>query len=464
VNKAGEFRTKPVRLLAGIRAITRIKGRYSTARAWIAVTALIFFVALPWIEIKGVPLFLINIFAGEFTLFAQHVPFAEIAFYLLPLFSLLLFLGGCAAFRGRVWCGFLCPQTLLTEMLMRPLVEGVARFSWSGLRNSPLVHARLGWKRVALAHTFALLVSAVVGFHGVAWIAGARNLVTFSASPAMLATWAGVTLLIYLDGMFLRERFCTLVCPYARIQSVLQDEKTRALGYDAVRGEPRGRLKKQASDALGDCVNCGLCVRVCPTGIDIRNGPSQLDCISCTRCIDACDGVMESLGRPSQLIRFDVAENLIQKSTQNVTQKTASVPMRAFLYFALSAVSLLATPVILFARDPFSVQVLGTAGRPFVQQQSEILNLFTVRIRNRQTQKGTYQISLDGASHERILSTAHCGPVDAGRDVVCPILISFQKSVGTAIPGSGKYGKVRLEIIQVGTKNIIKVDRTLLGP
>jgi cytochrome c oxidase accessory protein FixG len=252
---------------------------------------------VPWIRIAGEPLVLLDVPARKFHVFGLVIFPQELYFLWLILAALALSLFFFTALAGRLWCGWACPQTVFTDVF-----AGVARRiqGWRGSRPP----ARLAtWRRVA-THLVWLLLAWVIGFHLVAYFRSPYDLLGTlfregRVYPTTFAFHVAIALVTYLDFAIVRQTFCKYLCPYARFQGVLFDPDTLVIGYDARRGEPRGKKGR----VTGDCVDCRLCVEVCPSGIDIRHG-LQLECIACTQCIDACNGVMARLGRARNLIGY----------------------------------------------------------------------------------------------------------------------------------------------------------------
>lgn len=301
---------------AGIEAAVKIQARHISGRhnrwrwALVALTQLVFY-GLPWLNWGGRQAVLFDLEARRFYLF-DAVLFPQDLIYLtgLLVFSALL-LFAATAIAGRVWCGFACPQTVYTEMFM-----------WIEQRTEGKRQARLRldaapWGAEKLLrrggkHAAWLALSLLTGFSLVGWFSPVRELA--QALPALdFGPWEAFWTLFYgaatyVHAGLLREKVCQHACPYGRFQGSMLDAHSLVVGYDAARGEPRGqakaaRAKPLASQDLGACVDCGLCVQVCPVGIDIRQG-LQAACISCGLCIDACDQVMDKLGAPRGLVRF----------------------------------------------------------------------------------------------------------------------------------------------------------------
>ena len=266
-----------------------VRGRFRSLRYGADLVLLAILLGIPWIRLGGESLVLLDLPARKFHVFGLVIVPQELYFLWLLIAGLALALFFFTALAGRLWCGWACPQTVFTD-----LYAIVARWiqGWRGLR--PPDH--VAWWRRVLTHVFWLAASLVVGFHLVAYFVAPYELWARITGPGAAGTAGGflvaATVLAYADFVIIKQTFCKTLCPYARFQSVLFDRDTLVIGYDQTRGEPRGKRGR----AEGDCVDCGLCVRVCPTGIDIRDG-LQLECITCTQCIDACNGVMAQLGR-----------------------------------------------------------------------------------------------------------------------------------------------------------------------
>ncbi|MEN8159083.1 MAG: cytochrome c oxidase accessory protein CcoG, partial [Myxococcota bacterium] len=272
-----------------------VQGGYRRLRWWADAALIAVLLGVPWVRIGGEPLVWLDIPARKFHVFGLVIVPQELYFLWLLLagLALALFLG--SALLGRLWCGWACPQTVFTDVF-----AAAARFIQGWRTSRPPARVAL-WRRL-LTHVVWMAASLVVGFHVVGYFVPPYTLLErLAAGPSGTAFGflAVTSLLAYLDFAFVRQTFCKALCPYARFQGVLLDRDSLVIGYDVWRGEPRGKV----GSTDGDCVDCRLCVQVCPTGIDIRNG-LQLECIACTQCIDACDGVMARLGRPRGLIDY----------------------------------------------------------------------------------------------------------------------------------------------------------------
>lgn len=282
-------------------------GFYQNLRRAISGTLMLLFFGLAWIQIDGQPWLLFDFAERRIHLFG-----AQFSWYDLPLMAGLMIAGTALLFFmavgwGRLWCGFACPQSIWTWLFIRieQLTEGRAAARRKA-EAKPLQGAHL-LRRVVKHLLWAVLAFATaLTFTG--YFMPIRELVsaitTFELS-AFSSSWLLImAALTYLNGGLIREKVCFHMCPYSRFQGVMFDRDTRTVSYDIARGEPRNRkIQQEHTGTAGDCVDCGLCVQVCPTGIDIRNG-LQYECIDCAACIDACDAVMDKIGRARGLIDF----------------------------------------------------------------------------------------------------------------------------------------------------------------
>jgi cytochrome c oxidase accessory protein FixG len=358
-----------------------VEGRFRRLR-WTADAALVAVLfAIPWIRVGGEPLVLLDVPARRFHVLGLVIFPQELYFLWLIVAGLALALFFFTTLFGRVWCGWACPQTVFTDLFaaIARRIEG-----WRGPFRPAEVAA---WRRLA-THAVLLAASAVIGFHVVGYFRSPYELLPALAdgrlSGASMGFLAATSLLAYADFVWVRQTFCRFLCPYARFQSVLFDRDTLVVGYDDGRGEPRGKR----GHAAGDCVDCGLCVAVCPTGIDIRKG-LQLECIACTQCIDACDGVMQQTGRPANLIGYRSLVSLTGERAVRILRP------RVALYGCLLAAVAIAFVLLLGQRLPMDLQVAHN--REALASRSadgRLGNAFTLRIENRDRAPRSFALTL----------------------------------------------------------------------
>ncbi len=320
---------------------------------------------------------------------------------LLIIAALTLFLMN--AVGGRIWCGYLCPQTVWTDLFyaVERFIEGDRR------ERQKKDHERLTVRRageIAAKHTIWLMIAWWTGGAWVLYFADAptlvKDLATFQA-PFVAYLWIGIlTLTTYIFAGHMREQVCTYMCPWPRIQAALTDEWALNVTYKYDRGEPRTSVKKAAAlraagEVAGDCIDCDQCVAVCPTGIDIRDG-AQLECIQCGLCIDACDNVMTRIGRPTRLIGYESEVNL-KRRIAGLSQQTRIIRPRTILYAGLIAAVGVIMLVALVDRTFLSVNVLHDRNPVAVKlSDGSIRNGYTLHLLNKRGFQRTVAIDVDG--------------------------------------------------------------------
>ena len=367
------------------------RGRYRTVK-WVAMGVMLaIYYLLPWVRWERSPgapdqAVLVDIPARKFYFFAIEIWPQEIYYWagLLILAALGLFL--VSSLLGRVWCGYACPQTVWTDLFIH-----VERWI-EGDRNARMRLDKAPWRatkivRKAAKHLVWIAIGVATGGAWVFYFADAptlfSELIRFEAPISAYATMAFLTATTYLFAGHAREQICTYVCPYARFQAAMFDENTMMVSYDAARGEPRGKHKAgQSWEGRGDCVDCKLCVAVCPAGIDIRDG-QQMECINCALCIDACNSVMPKVGRPRGLIRYDTLRNLESRAAGEAARVRLFRP-RTIVYAVLlvgAAVLMMGT---LFTRADLDVAVQRDRNPLFVQlSDGSIRNGYTLKVANK---------------------------------------------------------------------------------
>ncbi len=356
-------------------------GRLYRWRGIVAGVLLLTLFGLPWLEFEGHPLFLFNVLERKFIFFG--VPFWPQDFHLVAigLLTFILFIVVFTVAFGRLWCGWACPQTVFMEIVFRKIenwIEGDYK-AQKRLKTAPWTAEKI--RKKILKHGLFLMIAFAISNTFLAYIIGKDELLRIQTDdPAnhlggLTSIWV-FTLLFYLVFAKVREIVCVVICPYGRLQGVLLDKKSIVVAYDYVRGEPRGKLKKQDTAPKGDCVDCSLCVQVCPTGIDIRKG-TQLECINCTACIDACDGVMNKIQKPIGLIRYASQEGIEQHKKFRFDGR-----LKAYTTVLMVLISVLT--YLLINRKEVDTTVLRASGLTFQKQDNNhISNLYTVEVINK---------------------------------------------------------------------------------
>lgn len=382
------------------------QGRFYRWRTWVSWLLLAILVAGPFIRINGAPLLMMNFPQRKFALFGQIFWPQDFYIFALLLLTIFIMIVLFTAVFGRVWCGWLCPQTIFMEMVFRKIeywIEGNAH-EQRALDQAPWTSQKI--LRKSVKHVVFFCLSFLVGNLLLAYIIGVDDLWRIVRDDprdhlAGLAAMLGFSLLFY--GIFsrFREQACTFICPYGRFQSVLLDNNSIVVAYDHRRGEPQQRFRRdQPYDArkiagIGDCINCRLCVDVCPTGIDIRNG-TQMECVNCTACIDACDSVMDRLSFPRGLIRYASQRNITEGLRFRLTPRIVGY----------STVLLVLTGVliaILATRTNVETQLLRAPGTMFQElPNNEIGNLYLVKVVNKTTRDIPVELRLESPAAARL--------------------------------------------------------------
>jgi len=357
------------------------KGNYYKWRSWLSYFYLILFFSGPFIRIGRQPLLLLNVIDRHFVILGQVFWPQDIYLFML---ASLIFIVCVVLFTiafGRIFCGWICPQTIFMEMVFRKIeiwIEG------DGNRQKKLNAAAWDKEKIrkkAIKHVLFLLVSFLIANTFLAYIIGSESLIEIIVEP-ITHHWVGFssiwvfTIVFYLVYSQVRELVCTVICPYGRLQGVLMDEHTLVVAYDDVRGEPRGKLDKTGLALKGDCVDCNLCVAVCPTGIDIRNG-TQLECINCTACIDACDEVMDKIHKPRNLIGY-FSEDMIR------LKKKPSFTVRMMGYSSVIVVLMTVLCYFIFSRNDMDITIMRGSGMLYQEQPGGyISNIYNADITNK---------------------------------------------------------------------------------
>jgi cytochrome c oxidase accessory protein FixG len=418
-----------------------VTGLFARWRWFFVFATQILFYGLPWLQWGQRQAVLFDLDARRFYIFGL-VLYPQDVIYLagiLIISALLLFL--FTAVAGRQWCGYACPQTVYTEIYlwMERKIEGdrSARMRLDAAPMSPAKLARKVGKQVAWI-AFGLWT----GFTFVGYFTPIRELAVHAMSVA-LGPWETFWVFFYGfatygNGGYMREQVCKYMCPYARFQSAMFDKDTLIVTYDAQRGEPRGARSKKADPkalGLGDCVNCTLCVQVCPTGIDIRNG-LQYECISCAACIDVCNEVMDKVGYPRGLIRYST-EHALAEGWGSAQIVRHILRPRVLIYSAILMLVTLAMVASLFLRTPFKVDIVrdrATLAR--IVQGGKIENVYRLQIMNAREQPQTYTLSATGLPGLELLadSADRQVTVDAAQSLWVPVRL--QAPYDAAAPGS----------------------------
>lgn len=359
-----------------------IKGKLYRYRSVVSYFFLTLLFAAPFLKVNGEQLVLLNILERKFVFFGVIFWPQDFYLFVLALLTFIVFVVLFTVVFGRVFCGWVCPQTIFLEMVFRRIenwVEGDAG-KQKKLDESPLSFDKV-WKKTG-KHFLFLAISFLIANIFLSYLIGSSSLLKIITEPVSLHLSGFIsicvfTLMFYLVFSRMRELVCTVACPYGRLQGVLLDNQSIIVAYDYQRGEPRGKIIKEQEQLTGDCIDCKLCVQVCPTGIDIRNG-TQMECVNCTACIDACDMVMEKINRPVRLIGF--------KSEDEITSnKPFKLNKRIYGYAAVLLLLMGTLTYLLISRTAIETTILRAGGTLYQLRDNDhtVSNLYNAELVNK---------------------------------------------------------------------------------
>lgn len=361
-------------------------GKLYNYRQCVGYTLLAFLLSAPFIYINGNPLMMFNIIERKFSIFGTLFYPQDLHIFVFGMLIILIFIVLFTSMFGRVWCGWTCPQTIFMELIFRR-IEYLIEGDWKQqqkLDASPDSDSKAIKKIVK--HTLFFMISLAISNIFLSYIIGAHALWNIISSPIETHIVGFISILVfslvfYAVFAFGREIVCTTICPYGRLQGVMLDKDSLTIAYNPLRGEPRGKRSRNTPDgkAQGDCIDCKICVQVCPTGIDIRNG-IQLECVNCTACIDACDAVMEKIHKPKRLIGF----YSLGEFEENASTTPKKNQKRKFFYAAVLLVLIGLFSVMLLRRSPIDGTLLRAAGTSYQMLENEqVGNLYTIELMNK---------------------------------------------------------------------------------
>lgn len=435
-------------------------GKYYNARTALSVLYLLVFFSLPLIKINGDPFFLFDIIQRKFILFG--FTFLPRDFFLLGLtmITFMIFIVVFTLAYGRIFCGWVCPQTVFLEMVFRRIeywIEG------THIQQRKLNEQPLNWNKFfkkLLKHLIFLGIAFLISNTFLAYIKGVDELKKWIIDSPFHHLGVFIPLVIFTGVFywvfaFFREQVCTVACPYGRLQGVLLDKKSIVVAYDYKRGEPRGKIKKNEDQSnKGDCIDCHLCVDVCPTGIDIRNG-TQLECVNCTACIDVCNEVMHKVNRPTGLIRYDSEDGIVKG-------RKFSFDARLWAFTGVLIAMLAGLTYMLASRKSMDILVLRVPGMTYQElNDKEVANLYTMNLFNHlpDTSKVHIKILEPSAASIKLLGTTMPFKVSPNEEFSSKLMIVIPKSAIDKVSS-----EVTLGLYDSEGKLIKKVDSRFLAP
>lgn len=378
------------------------KGKFYNKRKLFSYFLLAFLFLAPHIQVNGKQLLLFNILDRKFIIFGKVFWPQDMWIFALVIVLGVVFIIFFTIIFGRLFCGWVCPQTIFMEMVFRRIeywIEGdftsqkkLASDPWSGSKVR---------KRI-LKHFIFWCISFLIANTFLAYIIGSKQLWEIQFSPIEDHLGGFIAIIIFTSVFYLvfsqlREQVCTTICPYGRLQGVLLDTNSIVVAYDYKRGENRGKFKKnedRATSGKGDCIDCNQCVNVCPTGIDIRHG-TQLECVNCTACIDACDHMMESVGLPKKLIGF-LSENGIKTGEKfKWTARVKSYSLLLVILFGLVVTALI-------TRKDFETIVLRQRGTTYKIENDKVVNIFEINLTNKTSNEYMITLKLPNNIHGEV--------------------------------------------------------------
>jgi len=433
------------------------KGKLYNFRTLASIIYLIVFFTLPFIKIDGEPLFLFNIMQRKFIFFGQVFWPQDFFIFAIGLLTFIVFIIFFTVVFGRVFCGWACPQTIFMEMVFRKIEYWLDGDMSAQKRLKEMPWTAYKIRKRAIKITVFYLISFIIANFFLAYMIGMDDVLAMVKGGIAANAGTFLSLLIFSSIFFFvyywfREQVCIVVCPYGRLQGVLLDKKSIVVAYDYVRGEPRGKVKKEKEGNwdTGDCVDCYACVRVCPTGIDIRNG-TQLECVNCTACIDACDTIMDKVGRPKGLIRYESEENIAHSKKSKFNWRIAAY---SFVLLILTS----ALVVMLVTRTDVDARILRTAGQMFqTLPDGRISNLYNIKLVNKTRKEIPVTMRLENMNGEIAV---------VQKDMVVPKESYFQTSFFVKIERQlvqKRKTPIVLGVYQ-GNKKIETIKTTFLGP
>ena len=465
-------------------------GRFYTARTWVSFVFLVIFLLMPFIKIDGEQFLQFNILERRFVLFGLVFTPQDFHLFVLAMLTFIVFIILFTVVYGRLFCGWVCPQTVFMEMFFRKIeywIEGDAS-EQRRLDKGPWNVEKI--RKKTIKHIIFFAIAVVVSNYFLAYIIGMDSVLKIIREPVEQNLGGFVAMLIF-SGVFygvfarLREQVCTTICPYGRLQGVLLVHDSIVVAYDHVRGEPRGKLKKEkqpetpprpveysnpvqqirtsvgiaaqvapnqpATGKTGDCIDCKLCIAVCPTGIDIRNG-TQLECTNCTACIDACDAIMDKVGRPRGLIRYDSMTGIESGRRKIFTT-------RVYAYTAV-LLALLSLDVFLIARRGIIETIILRSPGQLYQEKDEthLTNLYTYVLINKTNKE--LPVEMQMATPGGLIQIVGQAPS------VIPKSSKIEGAFFVEMPVDllkGRKTPVKIDILSNG-KTIDEVETNFMGP
>jgi cytochrome c oxidase accessory protein FixG len=431
-------------------------GQWHNRRAVFTVIVLTLLFVTPFIRLNGQPLLLFNVLERKFIIFGIFIGPQDYWLFGLTMLSFMVFVVLFTTIFGRLWCGWACPQTVFMEMVFRKI-----EYAIEGDTGKQKLLDKAPWNadkivKKGLKYSIFLGVSFLIANLLLSYVLGVEALSKIISEPIAdhVPLFTGIVLftgIFYFNFAWLREKACTVVCPYGRLQSVLLDRNSIAVAYDYERGEPRGKLHKDLARTEGDCINCFQCVTVCPTGIDIRNG-TQMECVNCTACIDACDHIMDKIGFDRGLIRYASENAIVKKTTKLITARVIGYSVVLLLLWS-------GLGFMVATRNDTQTTLFRAPGSQYIENKDgTISNLYTFKIFNKTNQTISPTIHLDNPKGKLLFAGSPDLTLDAAGMSEGTVFIVIPKSALNR-----RKTTLTLSVYQ-GTKQLEEFETTFMAP
>ncbi|HEX8548590.1 MAG TPA: cytochrome c oxidase accessory protein CcoG [Cytophagaceae bacterium] len=433
-------------------------GKLTNYRMLLSVCFIALMVSGPFMTIDGEPVLLLNIVERKFIIFGKIFWPQDFHIFLLIMIAFVIFIGLFTVVYGRVFCGWICPQTIFMESVFRKIefwIEG--DYKTRILLDKAPVSTEKVFKK-SIKHILFFTISFLIANIFLSYILGAEKVIKLLTDHPQnhlgnFVALLSFTLAFYWVYARFREQICTTICPYGRLQGVLLDKNSLIVAYDYIRGETRGKLKakeNRANVGKGDCIDCNQCVNVCPMGIDIRNG-TQMECTNCTACIDACNFMMKKVGLAEGLIRIDSEAGIAQG-------KPFSFNFRTIGYTVILLLLLGFISAMLVFRSDIETSMLRTPGILFQElPDNKVSNLYNLKMINKTSREIKVKIKLLSGTGEIKL---------IGKDLVIPSQGTAQTAAFIILSKADiKQAKTKIKIgVYSEAKEIETVSTTFIGP
>jgi len=435
------------------------KGRLYNYRQVVALILLAIFFILPFIKMNGEPLLLFNILERKFIIFGVMFYPQDFHLFVLSMIAFIVFIVLFTVIFGRIFCGWICPQTIFMEFVYRQIeywIEG--NYSQQRRLDEAKMSFNKFWRK-ALKHYLFYMISFISAHFFLAYIRGIEYVeqIIYDGPSKHLAGFSAMLIFSavhYFVFAKLREQVCIIICPYGRLQGVLLDRNSIVISYDYKRGEPRGKynpLENRESSGKGDCIECGSCEAVCPTGIDIRNG-TQLECINCTACIDACNSVMRRIKKPEGLIRY--------ASERTIADKTKLKFNIRILFYSVVLTGLLVLIAFLFSiRTDIESTILRQKGTMYQEYDSlHYSNIYMIQVINKTRKPLPVELKLEEPGNGEIKMIGDPLVVEKGQVGETQFLLLIKKS-----DLKSSNTEVEFRVMSNG-KEMDEIKSTFVGP